>query len=280
MWSLKDRKYMYGEIFDDFYRYMGTSIPQKQVFDIKVDINKDPEGYEKLRQMAVDFFNNGGTVAYYADDLEYSGLRDFDAARDFIDSFIRIANSIGGESLNIQLSDAGEIFRQIAAYDQEFDTTRIGELRKLKQIAKGKSVFTIHELFDFFHFEFKTYMVSYKNYDNTYGSLVDAVMYVFNYGQEYILSYDRTLVKKLIKRWKEETENGTEICPYETFKDLITEVTSTGKGANSPLKYVFRAIGTFVSYVGAESKRTAKREQALHTWMQELQRMSKPVREF
>lgn len=69
---------MYGGIFEDFHRYMGTNIPQKQVFDIKVDINKDPEGYEKLRQMTVDFFNNGGTVAYYADDLEYDSEVFFD----------------------------------------------------------------------------------------------------------------------------------------------------------------------------------------------------------
>ena len=39
---------MYHNVYEDFYRYMGTDIPMDDVFNIKVNINKDTEGYEKL----------------------------------------------------------------------------------------------------------------------------------------------------------------------------------------------------------------------------------------
>ena len=278
MWSAKDRNFMYRDVFQLFYDQLGTDLSYEQVASIKVDINKDPEGYEKLRQIVVKYFDIPVNYTRYIDDLGYVGLTDFDAARDLIENFVRIANNIGGQSLNIQ-STPGEIFRQLIEYEQVSDRVDIGELSKLKRIANGKSVFTIRELFDFFHFELKTYFVGDYNYDNDFGSVINAVMYVFNYNQEYILSYDRTLIKKIVKHWKEQTENDLLIYPYEEAKNLIFEATSKGKGANSPLRSVFRTIVNVVKWITAE-KRFDRREKAICTFMQKLQELSKPVKEF
>lgn len=38
---------MYRNVFEEFYRYLGTDIPQKQVFDIKVDILTSKTGQLK-----------------------------------------------------------------------------------------------------------------------------------------------------------------------------------------------------------------------------------------
>ena len=39
MWTPKDRNYMYRDVFEEFYRYLGTNILKDDVFNIKVDIS-------------------------------------------------------------------------------------------------------------------------------------------------------------------------------------------------------------------------------------------------
>lgn len=114
---------MYGGIFEDFHRYMGTNIPQKQVFDIKVDINKDPEGYEKLRQMAVDFFKH----------------------------FVEYNNELSNAKLTFKQFD-----KVLRVFNEKCETIlhpslEICQLSSISNASNSfRRVFTIHELFDFF----------------------------------------------------------------------------------------------------------------------------------
>ena len=84
MWSAKDRNYIYRDVLEEFYRYIGTDIPMDNVFNIKVNINKDPEGCEKLRQTMIGFFNGIDLYHYYTEELGFVGLTEFDTAIDFI----------------------------------------------------------------------------------------------------------------------------------------------------------------------------------------------------
>lgn len=272
MWSAKDRNYLYRDVFEDFYRYMGTDIPMDDVFNIKVNINKDPEGYEKLRNLFVGFFSDNDIVISYLN-LGYVGLKDYDAAMDLIESFVRIKNNISGSSLDIHESNPDKVFQKLVEYEKVFDKEEIGQLSKLRGLAYDKSVFTIRELFDFFNFEFKTYFVEANNSRQTFESVVRLIIEIFNYDQEYILTHDQVMVENLIQRWKEETNNDFDLCRYEKFKDLIFEAASSDDADwNSPLRTIFHTIGSVVGWI-ANDFRSDKRDIAIRSFMKILQNM-------
>lgn len=260
--------------FEDFCRQIGTDISPNQVAAIQVDINKDPEGYEKLRNLFVGFFNDHDNFMYYLNDLGYVGLKDFDATMDLIENFIQIKNDISESNLTIYGSNPSEIFQILVEYEKIIDREEIGQLRKLKKIAYNKSVFTIRELFDFFNFEFKTYFVEANNSRQTFESVIRVIMQIFNYDQEYILTHDQSLVENLIQRWKEVTNNDFDLCPYEKFKDLIFEVFSSDDAANwnSPLRTIFHTIGSVIGWI-TNYFRSDKHDIAIRTFMRILQDM-------
>ena len=263
---------MYRDVFEDFYRYMGTDIPMDDVFNIKVDISKDPEGYEKLRNLFVGFFGDNDIVITYLN-LGYVGLKEYDAATDLIENFVRIKNNISESNLDIHGSNPDEVFQLLVEYEKVFDKEEIGQLRKLRGLAYDKSVFTIRELFDFFHFEFKTYFVEANNSRQTFESVVRLIIEIFNYDQEYILTHDQVMVENLIQRWKEETNNDFDLCRYEKFKDLIFEAASSDDADwNSPLRTIFHTIGSVVGWI-ANDFRSDKRDIAIRSFMKILQNM-------
>lgn len=263
---------MYHDVFEDFYRYMGTDIPMDDVFNIKVNINKDPEGYEKLRNLFVGFFSDNDIVISYLN-LGYVGLKDYDAAMDLIESFVRIKNNISGSSLDIHESNPDKVFQKLVEYEKVFDKEEIGQLSKLRGLAYDKSVFTIRELFDFFNFEFKTYFVEANNSRQTFESVVRLIIEIFNYDQEYILTHDQAMIENLIQRWKEETNNDFDLCRYEKFKDLIFEAASSDDADwNSPLRTIFHTIGSVVGWI-ANDFRSDKRDIAIRSFMKVLQNM-------
>lgn len=275
MWTAKDSDYVYSKVFKDFYQILGTELTKEQVFGIRVNIKTEQENYEKLRQLAIEFFNDYENYQYYAEELKFAGLKDFDAARDLFENFVRVANKISGKGLDIQGSNPGEIFRQLTSYEKPYDILEIGELEKLKRIANGKSVFTVRELFDFFQFEFKTCLALDSSKSNDYDGLINAILYVFNYNKDYIKSNDRSLVNNVVKLWKEGTEGKSIVYPYKEFRTLIFNATSTGKGANSPLRLIFLTIVSVVKWISAE-RRLDTIEWAIRAFMIKLQEISKP----
>ena len=280
MWTPKDRNYMYRDVFEEFYRYLGTNIPKDDVFNIRVDIKKDPEGYEKLRQKMIEFFNGIDLYHYYTEELGFVGLAEFDAAIDLIENFVRVSNKLGGKSLDIQGSNPGEIFRQLISYEKVYDIRDLGDEYRLKLVAKSKSVFTLRELFDFFHFEYKVFLAPNQNNENTYESVIRAILYVFNYTQEYVQTSDRVFIGNVVKHWEEKTENGTVFYPYDEFKDFINEMSKKGRGANSPLRLIYIVVTNFIKWVSDAPRTSDQKNWTIETFMKILQKYIKPVKNF
>lgn len=270
---------MYRDVYEDFYRYMGTDIPMEKVFNIKVDFNKDPEGYEKLRNLFVGFFTDNDIVIAYLN-LGYVGLKDFDAAVDLIENFVRIKNNISGSSLDIHGSNPDEVFQLLVEYEKVLDKEEIGQLRKLRGLAYDKSVFTLRELFDFFHFEFKVFLAPNLNNENTYESVIRAILYVFNYTQEYVQTTDRVFIGNVVKQWEEKTENGTLFYPYDEFKDFINEMSKKGRGANSPLRLIYIVVTNFIKWVADAPRTSDQQNWTIETFMKILQKYIKQVRKI
>lgn len=270
---------MYRDVFDDFYRYMGTDIPKDDVFNIKVDIGKDPEGYEKLRQIAVDFFNNVTIYHYYVDDLSYVGLKDFDAAVDFFEHTTRIANNIGSKHIDLHSFNVNNVFMYLTAYEKPYDINDIGEISKLKRLSNGQSVFTLHELFDFFHFEYKSCLVYDDSSANTFESVIRAIFYSFDYNEEGYTT-ERSVVRNLIQLCNTRiTHDLNSAIAYEEYKKCVLEATASGRGANSALRLIFRLTMIVVKWITAE-KGSKNRVKAAESFIQYLQTLSKPVQEF
>lgn len=270
---------MYRDVFEDFYRYMGTDIPMDDVFNIKVDINKDPEGYEKLRQIAVDFFNDITIYHYYVDDLGYVSLKDFDAAVDFFEHTTRIANNISDKHIDLHSFNVSDVFTYLTAYEKLYDINEIGELSRLRRLSSGNTVFTLHELFDFFHFEYKACLVYDDSSANTFESVIRAIFYSFDYNEEGYTS-ERSVVRNLIQLCKSRVISGMDsTVAFEEYVKCVLEATSKGRGANSALKLIFRLTINVVKWITAE-KGSKNRLKAAESFIQYLQELSKPVQEF
>lgn len=274
MWSAEYRNYLYRNIFEEFHAHLGTSLTENQLFDINVNII-DVEGYEKLRNLIVEFLDSLSRV-YYQTTLGYSGLREFDAAMDLFKSFVRTVNNLSGQNLQLYGSNVGELFRQLIEYEKPHDISDIGNIQRLKKLSNSNaSVFTIREIFNFMHFEFKAYWsVEYGTSDNTYIELIKAVFSVFDYSAKDARGVDRMLVRKIVNRWDEETESGLLRYPYQEFRDFMKEVTAKGKASKSSLLSIFRTIMNVVYWI-TEEKRFTNRERAINYFAGYLQYLSK-----
>lgn len=264
MWTIPNSQYMMQDIFMDFYESLGSNLSIEDFFAVKVDIKNDQKGYEKLRQLAVKFFDDN-FMQYIK--LGYHGLKSYNATLDMIENFMRVLNKFGGHHLNLLGGDTGVIFTQLIVYKQPLDIKYIGDLEKLKKISDGKTVYTVGDIFDYLQFEFKAFLVcDDEPFKPTYESLIQAVLYLFDYNQAKVQPSERKLLTAIVERWEEETEDDLLIYPYAEFKNLIFEATSKGKGASSPLRSIFRTIINVVRWITNE-KRFTNREIAIRTFM-------------
>ena len=113
MWTVPNSQYMMQDIFMDFYESLGSNLSIEDFFAVKVDIKNDQENYEKLRQLAVKFFDDN--FQQYIK-LGYNGLKSYNATLDMIENFMRVLNKFGGHHLNLLGGDTGVIFTQLIVY--------------------------------------------------------------------------------------------------------------------------------------------------------------------
>lgn len=268
MWGLQEQQFIHYKAFEQYCEMLGTTLSVEQVENIKVDINKDPEGYEKLRQTMIGFFDD--MSGYYVDKLKYVGLKDFDAVMDLVKSFIRVANNIGGQNLQLVGFNSGRAIRELVSYKKPKDFENIGELKQLKKIAT-KSVLTVQEIFSFIHFEFKAWLSYDDRTNDNFNDLIKAVFQMFDYGTEGVRK-QRSLVKSIVDEWLDLSNDGTDILDYEDIRNHIYEETSNGSGANSPLKSIYRSIINIVVWI-TNDRQYRNRAIAGHNFMKYLQQL-------
>ena len=246
MWGYKDRKFVQSVAFEKYVEMLGTNLSHIDVANIKVNINKEQENYEKLRKTMIKFFSIPVNYSTYANDLGFKGLVESEAVVNLAENFVRVANNIGGNSLDIQGSPMKIIVTELANYEKCYSLEDLGELSKLKRISKGGAIFTVREIFDFMHLEFKTYVLENSSTDpEDYKSIARGIMYLYNYG-EGDFKNDKTVLRKLFKGW--------EGLSYDEIKNRIIDYTSKSKAFRSQLLSMYEAFEILVRWT-AGSKR-------------------------
>lgn len=246
MWDYQDRKFVQSAVFERYVEMLGTNLSYIDVANIKVNISKDPEGYEKLRKTIIEFFSIPSNYSVYQNDAGFKGLVESEAVVNLAENFVRVANNIGGNSLDIQGSPSKIIVTELTHYEKCYDLKDLGELSKLKRISNGGTIFTVREIFDFMHLEFKTWaLINYSTDSENYRGIARGIMHLYNYG-DYDFKSDKTLLRKLFKGWED--------LSYDEIKNRIIDYTSSGKASRSQLRSMFNSF-EMLAYWVTDSKR-------------------------
>ena len=241
MWTYTDRKFVQSTAFEKYCEMLGTDLSYIDVANIRVNITREQENYEKLRKTIIKFFKIPLNYSTYESDLGFKGLVESDAVVNVTENFISVANNIGGKRLDIQGSPTSVIVTELTNYEKCYSFNDLGELSKLKRISNGETIFTVREIFDFMQLEFKTFLLTnYSTNPDDYEGVANGILYLYNYGEEDFKS-DRTLLRKLLKGWED--------LSYDEIKNRIIEYTSNGKASRSQLRSMYLSLELLAQWV-------------------------------